>query len=63
MEFLNPDAERKGPSANEEQKVLYAEQVRQLYDNASAGVLATAINSLILVGIQRNVTSRMVLIA
>ena len=63
MEFLNPDAERKDPSANEEQKVLYAEQVKQLYDNASAGLLATAINSLILVGIQRNVTSRMVLIA
>ncbi len=63
MEFLNTDAGRNNASANEEQRVLYAEQVKQLYANASAGLVAAAINSLILVGIQRNVTSRMVLIA
>jgi two-component system, cell cycle sensor histidine kinase and response regulator CckA len=62
MEFLNPDTGGKDASANEGQKALYAEQVKQLYDNASAGLLATTINSLILVGIQRNVTSRMALI-
>ena len=42
----------------EEQKALYAEQVKQLYSNAPVGLLATAINSLVLAVIQRNVTSR-----
>jgi len=47
----------------EEQRALYAEQVKQLYSNALVGLLATAINSLVLVVIQRNVTSRTTLIA
>ncbi len=36
-------------SIAEEQEVLFAEQVRQLYNNAYIGLLATAINSLALV--------------
>ncbi len=46
-----------------EQRALYAEQVRQLYSNALVGMLATAINSLVLAVIQRDVTSRTTLIA
>ncbi len=41
----------------EDQKVFYLEQVKQLYSNASVGLLATAINSILLVIIQRDVTS------
>ena len=47
----------------EEQRALYAEQVRQLYSNALVGLLATAVNSLILAIIQRDVTSHTSLIA
>ncbi len=47
----------------EDQRVLYAEQVKQLYSNARVGLLATAINSLVLAVIQRDVTSRVNLIA
>ena len=50
-------------TAGEEQRVLYAERVTQLYSNALVGLLATVINSLVLVVIQRDVTSRAVLIA
>ena len=50
-------------SIAEEQEVLFAEQVRQLYNNASIGLLATAINSLALVAIERNITSKGALIA
>lgn len=42
--------------------MIYAEQVRHLYGNAPAGLLATAINSLVLVIIQRNVISQRILI-
>ena len=52
-----------GASLTEEQKALYAEQVKQLYGNSFVGLIASAINSLVLVIIQRNVTSRTVLIA
>ena len=45
------------------QKRLYAEQVKQLYSNALVGLLATAINSLVLAVIQRDVTPRILLIA
>jgi len=47
----------------EEQGALYGEQVKQLYSNALVGLLATAINSLVLAVIQRDVTSRTTLIA
>src|SRR5512139_3273488 len=47
----------------EEQRALYAEQVKQLYSNAPVGLLATAIASLVLAVIQRNVTSRTSFIA
>jgi signal transduction histidine kinase/ActR/RegA family two-component response regulator len=47
----------------EDQETLHAEQVRQLYDNALVGLFASAINSLVLIVIQRNVTSRLSLIA
>jgi hypothetical protein len=47
----------------DEQKVLFAEQVRQLYRNAPIGLLATAINSLVLAAIQRNISSKGALIA
>jgi hypothetical protein len=47
----------------EEQRALYAEQVKQLYNNALLGLLATSINSLILTIIQRDVTSPATLIA
>ena len=50
-------------SIAEEQKVLFAEQIRQLYNNAPIGLLATAINSLALVAIQRNVIAKGALIA
>ncbi len=46
----------------EVQRELYAEQVRQLYSNAMLGLLGSAINSLILVVIQRDVTSPISLI-
>jgi hypothetical protein len=49
-------------SIAEEQEVLFAEQVRQLYGNAPLGLLATAINSLALVAIERNITSKGALI-
>ncbi len=50
-------------SMTEEQKALFAEQVRHLYGNALVGLIATAVNSLALVAIQRNVTSQRALIA
>ena len=50
-------------AAAEEQRALYAEQVKQLYSNALLGLLASAINALVLVVIQRDVTSRTALIA
>ncbi len=50
-------------TAAEEQRALYAEQVKQLYSNALLGLLASAINALVLVVIQRDVTSRAALIA
>ncbi len=53
----------KSPSTVEPRRVVYAEQVKQLYSNALVGLLASAVNSLVLVVIQRNVTSRTVLIA
>ncbi len=42
----------------EKQEVLFAELVRQLYSNAPIGMLATAINSLALVAIERNIISK-----
>ncbi len=47
-----------GAATAGDQGALYAEQVKQLYSNALAGLLGTAINALILGFIQRNVTSR-----
>ena len=47
----------------EKQEVLFAELVRQLYSNAPIGMLATAINSLALVAIERNIISKGRLIA
>ncbi len=41
---------------------LYAEQVKQLYNNALVGLIATAINSLVLVVIERGVTSHTALV-
>jgi signal transduction histidine kinase len=58
-----PDHFGKSTATGEEQGALYAEQVKQLYSNARVGLLATAINSLVLVLIQRNVTSPTNLIA
>ncbi|HEY3276726.1 MAG TPA: PAS domain S-box protein [Syntrophorhabdaceae bacterium] len=52
-----------GAPLTEEQKALYAEQVTQLYGNSYVGLCASAINSVVLVIIQRNVTSPTVLIA
>jgi signal transduction histidine kinase len=50
--------EKTSTTTAEEQKTLYAEQVRQLYSNAFIGLLASVINSLVLAVIQRDVTSR-----
>ena len=58
-----PDDSEKSTLTAEDQRVLYAEQVKQLYSNARVGLLTTAINGLILVVIQRDVTSRINLIA
>jgi signal transduction histidine kinase len=41
---------------------LYAEQVKQLYSNALVGLIATAINSLVLAVIERDVTSHTALV-
>ena len=57
-----PEHFEKSTATVEEQKELYAEQVKQLYSNALVGLLASAINSLVLVVIQRNVTSHTALI-
>ena len=53
-----PEQFGKRTATAEEQRELYAEQVKQLYSNAPVGLLATAITSLVLAVIQRNVTSR-----
>jgi signal transduction histidine kinase len=58
-----PEPLERSPSTAEEQRALYAELVKQLYSNALVGLLATAINSLVLAVIQRDVTSRTTLIA
>ncbi|HME44163.1 MAG TPA: PAS domain S-box protein [Syntrophorhabdales bacterium] len=58
-----PEQSAKSPAAAEQQRALYAEQVKQLYTNALVGLLASAINALVLVIIQRDVTSRTALIA
>lgn len=47
----------------EDQSSFYLEQVKQLYSNARVGLLATAINSIVLALIQRNVTPSGKLIA
>jgi signal transduction histidine kinase len=52
-----PEHPGKSTLTEEEQRALYAEQVKQLYSNALVGLLATAINSLVLVIIQGDVTS------
>ena len=57
-----PDHIELSNAEKEEQKALYAEQVHQLYGNSRVGLIASAINSLILVVIQRNITSHAVLI-
>ena len=46
-----------GKATTEEQRALYAEQVGQLYSNGRLGLLASAINALVLAVIQRDVTS------
>jgi len=58
-----PEHSEKSTLTVEEQRALYAEQVKQLYSNALVGLLATAINSLVLVIIQGDVTSHTNLIA
>jgi signal transduction histidine kinase len=58
-----PKHSEKSTLTGEEQRALYAEQVKQLYSNALVGLLATAINSLVLAVIQGDVTSRTNLIA
>ncbi len=58
-----PEHFGKSTTTAEEQRALYAEQVKQLYSNALVGVLASAVNSLVLVLIQRDVISRTALIA
>ena len=50
------------PSILEEQKVLFAEKIGQLFRNAPFALLAQVVNSIALVVIQRDVTSREVLI-
>ncbi len=57
-----PEHFGKNPATVEPQRAVYAEQVKQLYSNALLGLLASAINSLVLIAIQRNVTSRTALI-
>ena len=57
-----PEQFGENTTTTEEQRELYAEQVKQLYSNAMLGLLASAINSLILVVVQRHVTSRTSLI-
>ncbi len=52
----------KSTLAAEDQRSLYAEQVKQLYSNARVGLLATGINALLLAFIQRDVTSPIYLI-
>jgi len=52
---MTPPAEHPGePSASREHPQLYAEQVRLLYKNAVVGLIATFINSAILVLILRS---------
>jgi PAS domain S-box-containing protein len=58
-----PKHSGKETAAAEEQRELYAEQVKQLYSSGTLGLLASAINSLVLAVIQRDVTSRTALIA
>ncbi len=58
-----PDHLAKSTAATKEQRTLYAEHVRQLYSTALVGLLSSAVNSLVLVVIQRDVTSRAALIA
>ncbi len=58
-----PEHFKKSTLSAEDQRALYAEQVKQLYSNARVGLLATAINSLVLAFIQRDVTLRVYLIA
>ena len=57
-----PEPFERSTATAEEQRALYAEQVKQLYSNALVGLLATVINSLVLAVIQRDVTSRTTLI-
>jgi PAS domain S-box-containing protein len=57
-----PEQIKQNSATTEEQEALYAEQVKQLYSSSLVGLFASAINSLLLIFIQRNVTSRTVLI-
>jgi signal transduction histidine kinase/CheY-like chemotaxis protein len=54
---------QKSTATPEEQRLLYAEQVTQLYSNGFVGLLSSVINSFVLAIIQRDVTSHYVLIA
>ena len=56
------DPFEKSTATAQEERALYAEQVRQLYGNARVGLFATVINALILAFIQRDVTLRINLI-
>jgi PAS domain S-box-containing protein len=58
-----PERLEKSTATPEEQRALYAEQVKQLYNSAVVGLLASAINCLVLAVIQRDVISRTALIA
>ncbi|HVN24526.1 MAG TPA: ATP-binding protein [Syntrophorhabdales bacterium] len=52
-----PQSQRhSGDVAADEDREVYAEQVRQLYSNSMPGLLASAINALLIVVIQRSVT-------
>ncbi len=48
--------------AAEEQMILYAERVKQLYGNGLVGLLASTVNSIVLAVIQRDVISNNILI-
>ncbi len=54
----SPVSLKETPLTFEERRILYAEQVRQLYRNGFVGLLASIINSLVLAVVQRDVVSR-----
>jgi signal transduction histidine kinase len=63
VRYMQPPEHFENTTATvEEQMDLYAEQVKQLYNNALVGLIATAINSLVLAVIERDVTSRTALV-